>query len=135
MLDKSFKFRKSERLCSETRIGDLFKESESFFSYPFRAVWKFVDQKRNFPVQIAISVGKKRIRKAVKRNNLKRRTREAYRLNKHIIDDVTENKAIDIMLIYMTSEMKEFSELDLSMKKLLNKLKAEILKFEEIKTE
>jgi ribonuclease P protein component len=133
MLDKSFKFRKSERLCSETRIEDLFKESESFFVYPFRAVWKFVDQERTFPVQIAISVGKKRIRKAVQRNMLKRRIREAYRLRKHILAETVEGKAIDIMLIYMTSEIKEYADFELSMDKLLNRLKSEILKLEEIK--
>ncbi|MGB5989906.1 MAG: ribonuclease P protein component [Marinifilaceae bacterium] len=131
MLDKSFKFRKSERLCCETRIEDLFKESDSFFVYPFRVVWKIVEEERTFPAQIAISVGKKRIRTAVKRNHLKRRIREAYRLNKHILTDMLDNKSIDFMLIYMTSEMKEFEVFDRSMIKLLNKLKSDILTSEE----
>lgn len=133
MLDKSFKFRKSERLCCETRIEDLFKESQSFFVYPFRVVWKEVDEERIFPAQIGISVGKKRIRTAVKRNHLKRRIREAYRLNKHILTDILENKSIDFMLIYMTNDMKEFTDFNRSMIKLLDRLKTDILKSEENK--
>jgi len=127
MVDKSFRLRKSERLCSETSISELFKDNNSFFVYPFRVVWRESSQKHDYPVQVAISVGKKRIRRAVKRNYLKRRIKEAYRLNKNIIYNSIGDKSIDMMFIYMTSEIKEFSDLEPAVVKVLNKLKSEVL--------
>lgn len=127
MVDKSFRLRKSERLCSETNISELFRDANSFFVYPFRVVWKENHVERDYPVQVAFSVGKKRIRRAVKRNYLKRRIREAYRLNKHILYESIGDKSIDMMFIYMTSEIKKFSEIEPSIIKLLNKLKSELI--------
>lgn len=126
MLDKSFKLRKKERLCSKKQIGELFSDSNSFFVYPFRVIWRLTDEEREFPVQFAISVGKKRIRRAVKRNYLKRRIKETYRLNKHIITDDLTGKSLDMMLVYMTNDIKEFSDIQPSMIKLLKKLKIEL---------
>jgi len=127
MLDKSFRLRKKERLCSKKQIGELFSDSNSFFVYPFRVIWRLTDEEREYPVQFAISVGKKRIRRAVKRNYLKRRIKEAYRLNKHIITDDLTGKSLDVMLVYMTNDIKEFSDIQPSMIKLLKKLKTEFI--------
>lgn len=131
MSDTSFRLRKKERLCSKKQIGELFEDSNSFFVYPFRVIWRMTDDKREYPVQFAISVGKKRIRRAVKRNYLKRRIKEAYRLNKHLITDDLAGKSLDMMLVYMTSDMKEFSDIEPSMIKLLKRMKVELLAFED----
>lgn len=77
-----YTFRKEERLCSRKHLELLFKNGSSFLLYPFRVSYIFIEDKIEVPVQVVINVPKKRYKKAVDRNLLKRRIREAYRLNK-----------------------------------------------------
>lgn len=77
-----YTFRKEERLCSRKHLELLFKNGSSFLLYPFRVSYLFIDQPADVPAQVVINVPKKRYKRAVDRNLLKRRIREAYRLNK-----------------------------------------------------
>lgn len=75
-------FTKEERLCSRKSIDLLFKNGSSFLLYPFRVSYLLTDTSCKFPAQIVINVSKKRYKRAVDRNLIKRRCREAYRLQK-----------------------------------------------------
>jgi len=77
-------FNKEERLCSKRLIDLLFKDGSSFLLYPFRVSYLFVETEHEFPVQVVINVSKKRFKRAVDRNVIKRRTREVYRLQKQL---------------------------------------------------
>ncbi len=77
-----YTFRKEERLCSRKHLDLLFKNGSSFLLYPFRISYLFIDEPASVPAQVVINVPKKRYKRAVDRNLLKRRIREAYRLNK-----------------------------------------------------
>ncbi|MBE5318820.1 ribonuclease P protein component [Pedobacter sp. MR2016-19] len=77
-----YTFKKEERLCSRKHLDLLFKSGSSFLLYPFRISYLFVDAPANVQAQVVINVPKKRYKRAVDRNLLKRRIREAYRLNK-----------------------------------------------------
>lgn len=77
-----YTFRKEERLCSRKHLDLLFKNGSSFLLYPFRISYLFIDEGAHVPAQVVINVPKKRYKRAVDRNLLKRRIREAYRLNK-----------------------------------------------------
>jgi ribonuclease P protein component len=76
------KFNKEERLCSKKSLDLLFKNGSSFLLYPFRITYLFAAAPHHFPAQVVINVAKKRFKHAVDRNLIKRRTREAYRLQK-----------------------------------------------------
>jgi ribonuclease P protein component len=76
------KFNKEERLCSRKFLDLLFKNGSSFLLYPFRISYLIVEETAAYPVQVVINVPKKRYKHAVDRNLLKRRIREAYRLQK-----------------------------------------------------
>lgn len=76
------KFNKEERLCSKKSLDMLFKNGSSFLLYPFRITYLFVAEPHRYPAQLVINVAKKRFKHAVDRNLIKRRTREAYRLQK-----------------------------------------------------
>lgn len=80
-----FTFHKAERLKSNKIIDQLFdkRRSKSKVIYPFRIVWMETELPSTFPTQLMISVPKRFIPKANKRNLIKRQTKEAYRLNKH----------------------------------------------------
>jgi len=75
-------FHKEERLCSRKYLDLLFKNGSSFLLYPFRISYLFLPEPAEFPAQIVINVAKKRYKRAVDRNLLKRRIREVYRIHK-----------------------------------------------------
>ena len=81
-MSKIYTFTKEERLCNKKLIDELFHNGSSFLCYPFKVSWLLTDTPQEFPAQVLLSVSKKRFKHAVDRNLLKRRIREAYRLNK-----------------------------------------------------
>jgi ribonuclease P protein component len=82
-----FTFKKAERLSKEKTIQELFNRGSSFYLYPFKVVYiANPDQSVNVP-QILISVSSRNFPRAVDRNLIKRRIREAYRLQKEIIQN------------------------------------------------
>jgi ribonuclease P protein component len=80
-----FAFRKEERLNKEIWIKELFEKGSSFHLYPFRVIY-LPHPKPDWPCsQVLISVSTRNFKKAVDRNTIKRRIREAYRLNKQVL--------------------------------------------------
>ncbi|MCX2575263.1 ribonuclease P protein component [Pedobacter sandarakinus] len=107
-----YTFQKEERLCSRKYLDLLFKNGSSFLLYPFRISYLFVDEPLVVPAQVVINVPKKRYKRAVDRNLLKRRIREAYRLNKqdHFYKKIpTEKGALLFSIQYVGKEKYEFA--------------------------
>ena len=97
-----FTFQQKERLSKEKLIKELFDKGSSFYLFPFK-VFFMVNPDPEYPFhQILISVSKRNFKKAVDRNLIKRRIREAYRLNKTKIPD--RNKLL-IAYIYSVKEI------------------------------
>lgn len=82
------------------------------------------------PVQVLISVSKKRFKRANKRNRVKRLVREAYRLNKsdlHLqLNEMSQQ--IAVAFIYLPSELLDYNSVEKGVRKALKKLSAEIRK-------
>ena len=126
-----YTFKKEERLCNKKLIDKLFHNGSSFLCYPFKASWLLIDEPVQFPVQILFSVSKRRYKHAVDRNLIKRRMREAYRLNKqkHLYDVLnSSNKKIVLSLGFIGKEIAEYDFAEKKMQKLLTLLCAEITK-------
>ena len=105
-----FKLNKSEKLRSRTAVERLFGEGKSLMAFPLRAVYRLRPQ-GEAPVQFLITIPKKRIRKAVMRVTLRRRTREAYRLNRNELMAPLHQLGIgvDIAFVYLDSNPAPYS--------------------------
>ena len=130
-----YKLHKDEKLCSRTAINTLFEEGKSLMAFPLRAAYR-LRPAGNHPVQFLISIPKKRIHKAVGRVLLRRRIREAYRLNKQILLDaltpVTPStlhpspSTLCIAFIWQADELYPTSVVEDRMKTLLHRIAEKI---------
>ena len=117
-----FRFQRGEKLKSRKEIERLFQAgSQACMQYPLRLVWRPMEQRRSeFPVQMTVSVSKKRFKRAVDRNRIKRLVREAYRLQKpQLYEGIGEaEKQLAWMIIFVGKEMPEYRRIEKSMRKL-----------------
>jgi ribonuclease P protein component len=117
----SFTFIQEERLKSKIVIDQLFVEgSEETYVYPMKVKYIINQNKESLP-QIGIIVPKRKFKKAVTRNLLKRRIREAYRLGNHEFKKSfhESHQSIDMMVMYMSSQIEDFHKIQKSMTRLL----------------
>ena len=119
-------FSKSERLCSKKILGELFKKGsasvQTFYLFPFRVLYMPHDPERadDWPA-IVITVPKRTFKRAVDRNLVRRRVREAYRLNKSDISPEKPKPAY-IAFLYTAKQIISFEEIEKGMKLALQKL-------------
>lgn len=113
---------KNERLHSKKLIKELFDKGSSFFLYPFKVMVLEINFELPETNQVLFSVSKKKLKKAVDRNLIKRRMRESYRLNKQILQEMDGGKKI-IGLIYVSSEIVTFQVIENKIKKILTTIK------------
>ncbi len=117
---------KSEKLCSKLEIDRLYAQGTSIVAYPLRAVWLAVpagEGKHPVAARFLISIPKKRIRHAVDRVLLRRRTREAYRLNRDLLNSVVaQGKTVLIGFNWVSNEERKYTTIERSMRELLNKI-------------
>ena len=127
-LMEGFTLHKHERLCSQKTIEDLFTSGESFLAYPLKVVFLKTELSQNYPVQAAFTASKRNFKRAVKRNILKRRMREAYRLNKPNLYSELDIKDINlaIMFVYIGKDIAEYITIEKAMISALKKLLAKI---------
>ncbi|MFM7852541.1 MAG: ribonuclease P protein component [Flammeovirgaceae bacterium] len=112
-----FTFKKEERLSSKKQIEELFTKGSYFYLYPFKIVYLPAVTP---PTQLLISVSARLFKKAVHRNLIKRRIREAYRLQKH---QLGYEKNWVIAYIYTSKKILESKIIHEKMLLTLQKLK------------
>jgi ribonuclease P protein component len=112
---KKYGLSKAERIKTRKEVKLLFdSENDVVDVYPLKVIyrWETPVEEKPFP-KILVSVSHKKIRRAVKRNLIKRRVREAYRTNKGIILDIArnKNKKLLIAFVYISSSIKDYEEI------------------------
>jgi ribonuclease P protein component len=117
----NFKLPKNERIHSKKSIKELFDKGSSFFLYPFKVLFLKIPEGQDGTYQVLFSVSKKKIKRAVDRNFVKRRMKEAYRLNKHLLSKDEDQKKL-IAIIYVSKELSGFQDLEIKMQKVLKRL-------------
>lgn len=119
-----YKLNKDEKLTSRTEINLLFDEGKSLMAFPVRAAFRLRPAGEH-PVKFLISIPKKRIRKAVNRVLLRRRIREAYRLNRRellLANLDGKNCGVDIAFVYLDNSPAPYDVINEKMRLLLSRI-------------
>ncbi len=136
-----FTLPRSERLRSLKAIRRLFTEGRSGFVYPFRYMF-LVDSaasdaasdamndgvlegnagKDVAELEVMFSVPKKFHKRANKRNLLKRRMREAYRLNNAVLREKALGKSVDLALVYSTKDILSYKTIEHALRRIMGQI-------------
>jgi ribonuclease P protein component len=123
-------FKKEERLCNKRLIERLYSNGSSFHLYPFRVTF-LLSKEILVPAQVLIAVPKRRFKRAVDRNLLKRRIREGYRINKQLLlyEFLDQQQAKVLFSIqYIGKEIHDYRFIELKLRETLLKLQNEYTK-------
>lgn len=111
---------KSERLCGKTAVAALFEHGKSFQAGCIRC--KYLIRADNGPARIVVSVPKRHFKRAVKRNLLKRRIREAYRRQKELL-----GFSVDILFLYTSTEVLPYETICTDMTAVLSAVSVRVV--------
>ena len=129
-MSMEFTLGKEERLKSNLSIQELLKQGKVVSSFPLKMYWDFSpDLRQKYPVRAAISVPKRKFRRAVDRNLMKRRLREAYRLNKYMLYETLDQRQqkIQLIILLLSDEFIPYAQLEKGMHALLLKFVNKLL--------
>ena len=134
----SFCFPKKERLHHRSLVEGLFRNGKTFYEFPFRATWRLIspeELQRNFrdrvpqdiaKLQMMVTVPKKKRRRAVDRVLMRRRIREAFRLNKAslnaLLESVPEAATLSLALVYIHDKNLNYAFVNEKMKATIAKV-------------
>ncbi|MBK5213238.1 MAG: ribonuclease P protein component [Flavobacteriaceae bacterium] len=116
------KFPKTEKLKSSKTIENLFMEGKTYSKFPIKIFFLPKDAMENNLA--AFAVPKRNFKLAVNRNRVKRQLREAYRLNKHLLEEIHGKKFV-MLFLFLGKVKPQYAELENAMAKLLKKLRDE----------
>jgi len=119
----NFSLPKSERICDQVLISEIFELGNTVKDFPVFAHYLLKDFNGK-PLQVLFSVPKRNFKSAIKRNVLKRKMREAYRLNKNTLATVLKNKkqSMNIAFVYTGKEICTFEKLEKKIIAILDRL-------------
>lgn len=136
--EERFTLNKSEKLRHRTLVDTLFAKGHTLYEFPLRLSWRLLGEEEledSFrksvpdmigPLQMLITVPKKKRRHAVDRVLMRRRIREAYRLHrlplKEIVASNPEYRTLGLAFVYLHNENLPYSVIEQKMKSLLSKL-------------
>lgn len=107
---------KSERMKSRKAIDQLFDKGKAFSLFPFRVIYIIEQVQENAIttyLKCGFSASSKRFKKATDRNRIKRQFREAWRLQKNELQQISAEQKIglNVFLIYVGNEMPEYADI------------------------
>lgn len=109
-------FNKKDKIKGIKPIQALFNEPNTVIVFPFKAFYQFNSNTKysdNLTLKIAVSVAKRRFKKAPERNRIKRLMREAYRLNQHRLKaKLIPESDLSVMIVYIGNDLPVLNKLN-----------------------
>lgn len=120
-------FKKDERLCSKKVIDRLFEKGrtdvQTAYLFPFKVFYIVQQPPLEQLTQVLFSISKRNFKRAVMRNLLRRRCREAYRKNKLLLHaHPGKPQAAYIAFVLIAKEEVSYTKIEKSMQQLLSKI-------------
>lgn len=125
----------------------MFSSGKGMYDYPLRMVWRRLSRsemessfRNGVPkgidrLQMMVTVPKKKRRHAVDRVLMRRRIREAYRLNRipllDAVRSLPDGDYVQIAFIYLHNDNMPFADIERKMSKLLDKLHKQLCDYEQ----
>lgn len=119
---------KNERLKSLKAIKSLFENGQKFKGPPLLIYFQFHvstnEESHRYPLKMGVSVGAKHFKRAVDRNLLKRRIREAYRQQKIPLQELLlqHHLQLDVFFVFAQTTVCSHPVIWDAMKTILEKL-------------
>jgi ribonuclease P protein component len=116
-------FKKHERLHGKKTIDRLFLEGDSFFSHPFVVYRQLVPTTGSPPAcAVLFSVSKRKFPRATQRNLLKRRMKEVFRKNKHLLHPFITSRQCNLHLafVYIKNDLLDYATIEKKMTDIIN---------------
>ena len=125
MKQKEQSFAKEERLCGIKAVSELFATGRTINMPPIRVVYRVMSSEESlFPLRVLISVPKRHFKKAVDRNLIRRRIREAWRKNKMpLITVIAESgKRLEVALLWNDTEIRPYDMTEKCVREVIERL-------------
>ncbi len=120
-----YTFPKTVRLHLRNEVAQVFAQGQSIFQFPFRAVFMIVEKPNpESPFQVLLNVSKRKFKRAVDRNTVKRKMRESFRLQQEVLQKIsvdTQHQLL-IAIMYIDAKHNDYEVYHKSMHKLLQKM-------------
>ncbi|MBI33823.1 MAG: ribonuclease P protein component [Flavobacteriales bacterium] len=129
----SKRFGKQDKVKGKKAVSRIFENPKSSITlFPFKAFYS-ISKSNKSNVRFAVSVPKKKFKRAVDRNKIKRLLREALRLHKSILDEclTKQNISLDVMVLYNSEKMPSYNSVEIKIKEILKRLCLGIQSYEE----